>query len=1002
MAVDLHQLEMKSSREGGDENRTNPEPPETATCVGDEAAAAEASALVVYKKGAWSKEEDDKLRRAVDRYGLRNWVAIEKFSGLGRPAKNCRLRWLNYLRPNLKKYPFTQEEEELIFQLHTKYGNSWSRIASKLPGRSDNEIKNFWHKKAKKRHKHKKYSENQSDAPKRDEHSPQNGNVPTNYPEHTLSSTSIHSPQIQPSTPTNGVYVSFRLNDASVHSPQIAISTPLQFHHSLPAPSHDQQQSPTNQFIDQTTPTSQTQNLLLSPHPRTQSTETSFSIPNTCVCSNEFTMMREPPILSTPHGPLRRFSRAASKLSTNPSHSLVNATPSPILPLESSMQFRFPSAIESPGSPLKLKLSPRIPSQNMNTQTTDSQVASFPAFSKQSPNTAPLSPLKLRLSIPMPPDSYLQSNLSIADSTTQLGSSSTAAVISLSSSGLNLSSSSQDSPIIHDSTQTIKTGALQVESDGSFEIMRELREAQAKVRFLKKKLRLKENPNKRSLLNGNLETTDLAEGPLEGESSESTTKECTTKNLLDDVSRVEAPSQGSRKSYTLKKISRKNNLIMDVEEVNKLCELQKKEDTESKNYTRRMVEAKRTSRDENSETKTMPKESFQREEYSLVEIFKRENLITSQSTDLFDALNIQDATNPLYKESFGNRIYPFQGPAPKCSNEYPTVDGLCSKSSTLLHDNTLRGINLFSQTSSQGHVPLTGAFNLAYSQSSATTLVKSGDKIIRSSYLQPDQGEYFDYTLGQEISDNLERELTEDDGFIDGSNMGVKSLLCESNLLLNQYTSSDQLDSNSLVSTPVMEHEYFRSGEFSLQSSSCRNMPHHELPSANMTDNIVDTGYLMDFEQECPRGELYFLQSSDELDRETEKQEPCREQSMMLIDNLWQEDHVVSQNQAFSTNRYLSGVFAPTESKNWNDEPGCGYAGDVLNRDEEHDHLNTMSEDLSSLLDFFPTTSQTLEWYYNNIGNAIHDTKASDEFDMGVDLQRSSTSQPPLTTADYL
>ncbi|KAL0311006.1 UNVERIFIED_CONTAM: Transcription factor [Sesamum angustifolium] len=109
---------------------------------------------VVYKKGAWSKEEDEKLKRAVDEYGVRNWVAIEKFSGLARPAKNCRLRWLNYLRPNLKKYPFTLEEENLILDLHSKYGNSWSRIASKLPGRSDNEIKNFWHKRAKKCQKH--------------------------------------------------------------------------------------------------------------------------------------------------------------------------------------------------------------------------------------------------------------------------------------------------------------------------------------------------------------------------------------------------------------------------------------------------------------------------------------------------------------------------------------------------------------------------------------------------------------------------------------------------------------------------------------------------------------------------------------------------------------------------------------------------------------------------------------------------------------------------------
>lgn len=109
-----------------DDGDEKPEPPPTTGADGAEAE------TVVYKKGAWSKEEDEKLIRAVEEYGLRNWVTIEKFSGLERPAKNCRLRWLNYLRPNLKKYPFTEEEERLIIHLHAKHGNSWSRIASKV------------------------------------------------------------------------------------------------------------------------------------------------------------------------------------------------------------------------------------------------------------------------------------------------------------------------------------------------------------------------------------------------------------------------------------------------------------------------------------------------------------------------------------------------------------------------------------------------------------------------------------------------------------------------------------------------------------------------------------------------------------------------------------------------------------------------------------------------------------------------------------------------------
>lgn len=86
----------------------------------------------VLKKGKWTADEDDKLRRAVEEYGVENWVAIEKYSGLARQSKSCRLRWINHLRPNLKKGPFTEKEERIIINLHFKYGNKWSRIASKV------------------------------------------------------------------------------------------------------------------------------------------------------------------------------------------------------------------------------------------------------------------------------------------------------------------------------------------------------------------------------------------------------------------------------------------------------------------------------------------------------------------------------------------------------------------------------------------------------------------------------------------------------------------------------------------------------------------------------------------------------------------------------------------------------------------------------------------------------------------------------------------------------
>ncbi|GAB4844458.1 Transcription factor myb17 [Ancistrocladus abbreviatus] len=103
------------------------------------------------KKGPWTPEEDEILVNYINKYGHGSWRSLPKLAGLLRCGKSCRLRWTNYLRPDIKRGPFTPEEEKLVIQLHAILGNRWAAIASQLPGRTDNEIKNLWNTHLKKR-----------------------------------------------------------------------------------------------------------------------------------------------------------------------------------------------------------------------------------------------------------------------------------------------------------------------------------------------------------------------------------------------------------------------------------------------------------------------------------------------------------------------------------------------------------------------------------------------------------------------------------------------------------------------------------------------------------------------------------------------------------------------------------------------------------------------------------------------------------------------------------
>ncbi|KAL8162447.1 hypothetical protein V2J09_013936 [Rumex salicifolius] len=141
-------------------------------------------------RGPWTPHEDSLLINYIQTHGEGLWRSLPKKAGLLRCGKSCRLRWLNYLRPDIKRGNISQDEDELIIKLHALLGNKWSLIAGRLPGRTDNEIKNYWNTHLSKKLRsegtdpstHKKLCELVPVPPKRKRSSPkrrENKEIPT-------------------------------------------------------------------------------------------------------------------------------------------------------------------------------------------------------------------------------------------------------------------------------------------------------------------------------------------------------------------------------------------------------------------------------------------------------------------------------------------------------------------------------------------------------------------------------------------------------------------------------------------------------------------------------------------------------------------------------------------------------------------------------------------------------------------------------------------------------
>lgn len=123
------QLHSQNHHRQQEDNKTmrNPSTSPSSTAAAAAAAATNKStpccSKVGLKRGPWTPEEDELLANYINKEGEGRWRTLPKRAGLLRCGKSCRLRWMNYLRPSVKRGHIAPDEEDLILRLHRLLGN---------------------------------------------------------------------------------------------------------------------------------------------------------------------------------------------------------------------------------------------------------------------------------------------------------------------------------------------------------------------------------------------------------------------------------------------------------------------------------------------------------------------------------------------------------------------------------------------------------------------------------------------------------------------------------------------------------------------------------------------------------------------------------------------------------------------------------------------------------------------------------------------------------------